>query len=89
MGRKHLVLALVVTCVALIGAVGSLVVAQVPLRPSVPALDPRVISGPDFGFRVERQQGETLLGTLVVRVNGQWVDVGFAGTGKPHLLTAR
>ena len=85
MGRKHLVLVLVVTCVAVIAAVGSLVLAQAPLRPSAPAVDPHVISGPDLGFRVERQQGDRLLGTLVVRVNGKWVDVGAAGG--THLLT--
>ena len=39
----------------------------------------RVISGSDFGFRVERQDRDgTPLGRLVVRVNGQWVEAGFA-----------
>jgi hypothetical protein len=39
----------------------------------------QVISGSDFGFRVERQEHDgTPIGRLVVRVNGQWVEAGFA-----------
>ena len=39
---------------------------------------PRVISGDDFGFRVQGRKGDTPVGTLVVRVNGEWVEVQFA-----------
>jgi hypothetical protein len=34
-----------------------------------------VISGSDLGFRVEGRNGTTPTGRLVVRMNGQWVDV--------------
>jgi hypothetical protein len=38
-----------------------------------------VISGSDLGFRVERQERDgTPVGRLVVRINGQWVEAGFA-----------
>jgi hypothetical protein len=41
--------------------------------------DQKVISGSDFGFRVERvDRTGNPLGRLVVRVNGQWVEAGFA-----------
>ena len=39
----------------------------------------RVISGGDLGFRVEGQTRDgTPTGKLVVRMNGQWVEAGFA-----------
>ena len=40
---------------------------------------PRVISGSDLGFRVERQGSVgSPIGRLVVRMNGKWVEAGFA-----------
>ena len=36
---------------------------------------PRVLTGEDLGFRVEGLRGgSTPVGTLVVRVNGEWVE---------------
>ena len=32
-----------------------------------------VISGSDLGFRVERPRGSRMTGTLVVRINGEWL----------------
>ena len=40
----------------------------------VQPLTPTVLSGPDVGFRVERQRAGTPVGKLVVRVNGEWVE---------------
>lgn len=39
---------------------------------------PRVVSGADLGFRVEGQDRLTgrPLGVLVIRINGEWVEVG-------------
>ena len=34
-----------------------------------------VLSGPDIGFRVDGHQGQSVVGRVVVRINGQWVDV--------------
>jgi hypothetical protein len=54
--------------------------AQVGPAPSVP---PGVVSGADIGFRVERTDGNTAIGRLMVRVNGKWVDAQFtAAPGK-------
>ena len=51
--------------------------AQTPAPPVPPQTTPNVISGPDVGFRVERREGATAVGSLVVRINGQWVDTKF------------
>ena len=40
----------------------------------------RVISGQHFGIRLEREQSGVMLGTLVVQVDGQWVQVQIAPT---------
>ena len=46
--------------------------------------EPRIVSGNDIGFRVE---GTDLsgkpMGTLMVRVNGQWSEVGASMTVRP------
>jgi hypothetical protein len=50
-----------------------------------PAAGEHVISGNDLGFRFEGRIGETVIGTLVVRVNGQWVPAESADKMK-HLV---
>jgi len=40
-----------------------------------PLPEPRVISGTDLGFRVTGVHGESPAGVLVVRINGEWVEV--------------
>jgi len=59
----------------LTGAAGWLS-AQTQNQPR-PFASPMVVSGNDFGFRVEGQNGDTVIGKLVVRVNGQWVEARF------------
>jgi hypothetical protein len=44
---------------------------------------PVVISGDDVGFRVESQRGDIRIGTLVVRINGEWVPVQFSTSLRP------
>ena len=34
-----------------------------------------VVSGSDVGFRIEGRKGDTPVGRLVVRQNGEWVEV--------------
>jgi hypothetical protein len=46
-----------------------------------------VISGNDIGFRVDRRKGDTPVGVLVVRVNGEWLEPEFSVTARP--ATAR
>ena len=45
-------------------------------RPVVP---PVVLAGPDVGFRMTATKGNTPVGQLVVRINGEWKVVEFAG----------
>ena len=47
-------------------------------RAQAPQADARIVSGADIGFRVESisRAGEPI-GTIVIRVKGEWVPVGF------------
>jgi hypothetical protein len=70
--------------------VGILAQAQAPLRPAPlppaplppapgqtplpPTTAPIVVSGNDIGFRIEGQSGGNPIGTLVIRINGVWVE---------------
>ncbi len=71
-------IALVVLAVLI--AVGVWASAQVPFLRQ-PVDPPIVLSGSDVGFRVSAREGNTPVGTLVVRVNGQWVEVLVGGPG--------
>jgi hypothetical protein len=71
------------------GAAGS-VYGQVAPGPQFPSQQPdpnaQVISGNDVGFRVDRQRTQDfgrLVGTWVVRVNGQWVEPEIALRTRP------
>ena len=55
----------------------------------VDPVTPTVISGADFGFRVEGNRAGTPVGTLVVKMNGQWVEAEITGTGRPKPITSR
>lgn len=49
------------------------------LPPGVTVLsesDARVLSGPDVGFRVHRMERGRALGTFVVKMGDQWIEVG-------------
>jgi hypothetical protein len=62
-------------------AAGTFAQSQVrPLqtRPAAPLTNSTVFSGPDIGFQATETGGKTVIGKLVVRVNGQWKDAEFA-----------
>ena len=63
--------------------------AQVPppFTSQAPPVDGRVVSGADIGFRVEGTKDGRAVGTLVVRINGQWVETAASIT--PKRLTAK
>jgi hypothetical protein len=42
-----------------------------------------VLSGNDLGFRMTARKGDTPVGQLVVRVDGQWKEVEFSFGVKP------
>ena len=70
---------LAVVVVAVLIAVGAWASAQVQEQPVDP---PIVLSGSDVGFRITARQGNTPVGTLVVRVDGKWVAVRLGGAVK-------
>jgi hypothetical protein len=73
--RSRLVLG-VVWLISLV-AVGTVVSAQAPLWRPVPT--PKVLFGDDVGFRVEGVRGEVPTGVIVIKVNGDWVEVQVGG----------
>jgi hypothetical protein len=44
------------------------------LRPGLITEGTMILSGSDIGFRVERTQDDVPIGTLIVRVDGRWVE---------------
>ena len=77
------------------GLTSALMRAQAPpqappgVQPALPPLtapqaDARIVSGADFGFRVESisPTGEPM-GTLVIRVKGEWVPARFIPNVRP------
>jgi len=78
MGRKRIALILA-------GALSLLIVAALA-RGQTPAqrgTTPTLISGGELGFSVERQRGDRVVGTFVVRINGSWWDVEPTAGVKP------
>lgn len=60
---------------AVLAALLSGISGAVLARPEVQtANEPVVLSGPDVGFRIESYERGRPIGTLVVRLNGQWVE---------------
>ena len=64
-------LGLVVIWVASLVAVAAFATAQA--RPMTKLPSPIILSGTDVGFRIEGRIGNTPAGTLVIRVNGEWI----------------
>ena len=77
MSVRFYVVGVIVWLLSLV-AVGAAVSAQA--RAYVPLPEPKVFTGADVGFRVEGMYGDMPAGTVVIRVNGQWVE---ARVGKP------
>ena len=65
-----------------VGALATTVDAQLR-QPPIP-VTPRVMSGADLGFRVEGLDwAGKPVGHIVIRVNGEWVEVGGVLSTKP------
>ena len=48
-----------------------------------PGSRPLILSGSDIGFRMAGRKGDTVVGSLVVRVNGEWIATEYAFGLKP------
>ena len=66
----------IVAAVALLLTLGAWASAQVFEERVQP---PVTFSGGDVGFRVEARRADAVVGKLVIRVNGKWVDAEFGG----------
>ena len=71
---RRVIVACVVAVVAF--AAGAWAFAQPSVAPQ--PVTPVVYSGADIGFRVTQRRGETPVGELVVRINGEWKPAQFA-----------
>jgi len=73
------------------GFTSALMRAQAPSQVPAPFTQQppaaRVVSGADIGFRVEGTRDGRALGTLVVRIDGQWVES--AASVVPKRVTVR
>jgi len=74
------------------GFTSALIRAQAPSQVPPPFTSqappaPRVVSGGDIGFRLEGTKDGRAVGTLVVRINGQWVETTSSVTSRQ--LTAK
>jgi hypothetical protein len=50
---------------------------------SAQPVEPKVLSGSDIGFRMTARKGDTPVGQIVVRVDGQWKEVEYSFGLKP------
>ena len=50
--------------------------SQVAIRPQ--PITPKVFAGEDIGFRMTARKGDTPVGQLVVKVDGEWKEVEFS-----------
>jgi hypothetical protein len=71
-------LVFVVSLIGIAFAAGRWVHAQPTVTTSVQLQMPRIISGGDLGFRVDGMKDDTVVGTLVIRVDGRWAEPEFS-----------
>jgi hypothetical protein len=80
--RRILALALVWVASLLVVAT----IARAQVYPINPLPEPRVVFGPDFGIRIEGEQNGVPVGTVVVKINGKWVEARIGSLPAPKLL---
>lgn len=54
-----------------------------------PLPEPRIVSGPDVGFRIEGRQKGAPVGQLVVRIDGKWVEARFGTLNMDPRISSR
>ena len=69
--RGRISLLAVVAAMLILVAVAAHAQRLSPFQPGVTPQTPTVLSGGDFGFRIEGMKGDAPVGVLVVRQNGQ------------------
>lgn len=61
-------------CLWLVSLAAAAAAASAQARSYTPLTEPRVFAGADVGFRVTGMHGTEPAGTIVVRINGAWVE---------------
>ena len=84
----RLIASLAVLWVLSLMIVTSVAKAQVYERPR-PLAQPRIVTGPDLGFRIEGDQGGVPIGTVVVRVDGRWIEARIGKVPEPPRVSSR
>ena len=72
-----------IVCMMLVVFLAGAAWAKAQRQPLTPPMDPMVLSGADIGFRMVGRKGDTVVGSLVVRVNGKWIPAESAYGVKP------
>ena len=76
-----------ITVIALLWVLSLLAVGTVVYGYAINPVTPRVIAGPEFGFRVEGEQNGVPIGLPVLRIDGEWVPVKIGtADGRGRLL---
>jgi hypothetical protein len=70
-----------VVVLALLAVVAAGAWASAQLYQPEPIDPPVLLSGPDVGFRMESRRGGDIYGRIVVRIDGEWVEVSLSGPG--------
>lgn len=75
--RKRLTLLAIAASVLILVAIAAhaQIRGDVIPPPGVTPAAPNVVSGSDFGFRIDGMKGDTPVGAFVIRRNGQWIQV--------------
>jgi len=81
----RVVIAVMIVNFTIVGAARWVYAQVVAVNP----VTPTVLTGGDFGFRVEGDRAGTPVGELVVKVNGQWVVADLNTTGLPKRISAK
>lgn len=59
-----------------LGGVSAIAYSQAAIRPQ--PVERKVFAADDIGFRMTARKGETPVGQLVVRIDGEWREVEFS-----------
>ena len=76
----------VVGLLLLLSLVAVGVTASAQARAYIPVREPKVISGADLGVRVHGMRGAVPVATMVIRVNGEWVEIDEGPRNAPRFI---
>ena len=72
-----------IVCMMLVVFLAGAAWAKAQRQPLTPPMDPMVLSGGDIGFRMVGRKGDAAIGSLVVRVNGEWIATQYTYAVRP------